>query len=245
MSLDGLVVLITGASRGIGRAIALKAAADGAKVIVNYLSDVEAADSVVSQIGADRAVAVQADISKIQEVEYLVHSAVSRFGKIDVLIPNAVYMPVGDIEALTEDEFDRTFGVNVKGPCFLVQKAIPHMPPGSTIIFISSDLTDFNTLPPHYLLYISTKATLNQMVRVLAQNLAQKNIRVNAISPGATETEQFLINNSNDVVRSLADLSPFKRLGKPDEIATAVSLLWCKESEWITGQVVRVNGGAT
>lgn len=83
------------------------------------------------------------------------------------------------------------------------------------------------------------------MVRVLAQNLAQKNIRVNAISPGATETEQFLINNSNDVVRSLADLSPFKRLGKPDEIATAVSLLWRKESEWITGQVVRVNGGAT
>lgn len=121
MSLDGLVVLITGASRGIGRAIALKAAADGAKVIVNYLSDVEAADSVVSQIGADRAVAVQADISKIQEVEYLVHSAVSRFGKIDVLVPNAVYMPAGDIEALTEDEFDRTFGVNVKGPCFLVQ----------------------------------------------------------------------------------------------------------------------------
>lgn len=121
MSLDGLVVLITGASRGIGRAIALKAAADGAKVIVNYLSDVEAADSVVSQIGADRAVAVQADISKIQEVEYLVHSAVSRFGKIDVLIPNAVYMPAGDIEALTEDQFDRTFGVNVKGPCFLVQ----------------------------------------------------------------------------------------------------------------------------
>ncbi|GAD94628.1 oxidoreductase, short-chain dehydrogenase/reductase family, putative [Paecilomyces variotii No. 5] len=243
--MDGLVVLITGASRGIGRAIALKAAADGAKVIVNYVSDVKAADSVVSQIGADRAVAVQADISKTQEVEYLVHSAVSLFGKIDVLIPNAVYMPAGDIEALTEDQFDRTFGVNVKGPCFLVQKAIPHMPPGSTIIFISSDLTDFNVLPPHYLLYISTKAALNQMVRVLAQNLGQKKIRVNAISPGATETEQFLANNSNDIVRSLADLSPFKRLGKPDEIATAVSLLWRKESEWITGQVVRVNGGAT
>ena len=119
--MDGLVVLVSGASKGIGRSIALRATAEGASVMINYMSDVKGANSLVAQIGADRALAVQADVSKTEEVDCLVEAAVSRFGKIDVLVPNAAFSPTSEIETITEEQFDLTFGVNVKGPCFLTQ----------------------------------------------------------------------------------------------------------------------------
>lgn len=121
MTLSGPVIVVTGASKGIGKVIALRAASDGASVVINYLSDSKGANAIVSEIGSDRAIAVQADISKVDEVDRLINATVSRFGKIDVLIPNATFLPNVDLESLTEELFDRSFAVNVKGPCFLAK----------------------------------------------------------------------------------------------------------------------------
>ena len=121
MSLSGFVVVIAGASKGIGREIALRAAADGANVVINYMSDVKAATAIVAQLGHERALAVQADISNSAEMDDLIRVTIARFGRIDILIPNAAYVPEKDLRNITEEDFDRAFGVNVKGPCFLAQ----------------------------------------------------------------------------------------------------------------------------
>ncbi|KAF3397233.1 putative oxidoreductase [Talaromyces pinophilus] len=243
MTLSCLVVVVTGASKGIGRAIALRAASDGASVVINYLSDSKGANAVVSEIGSNRAIAVQADISKVDEVDRLIDATVSQFGKIDILIPNAAFVPAVDMEGLSEEIFDRSFAVNVKGPCFLAKKAIPFMAPGSRIIFISTDLTESSFVRPDFLLYLATKGAMNQMVRVLARDLAKKDIRVNAVSPGATSTELFNQANSDEEIRRIASFNPFGRIGTPEDTAAAVSLLWGGDSAWINGQVLRVNGG--
>ncbi|KAE8146218.1 hypothetical protein BDV25DRAFT_54467 [Aspergillus avenaceus] len=245
MSIINRVVLVAGASKGIGKAIALQAGKEGAYVIVNYNSDAQGADKVVTEIGTGRALAVQADISKPADIDRLINTSIARFSKIDVVIPNAAYVPLSDVETATEDQFDMAFAVNVKGPWLLVQKSLPYMSSGSAVIFISSDLTDSSTLPPQLFLYISTKGALNTMARSLAQTLANRGIRVNAVSPGPTETDSFFKSNTDGSSRMLAELSPFKRLGKPDEAAAAVSLLWRPESSWISGQIVKVNGAAT
>jgi 3-oxoacyl-[acyl-carrier protein] reductase len=124
MTISGLVVVVAGASRGIGKDIVLRAAADGAKVVINYMSDVKAANALVMQIGNDRALAVQGDISKLTDIDRLIEATVSRFGKIDVLIPNAAFVPHGDLHNITEENFDRAFAVNVKGPCFLAKVGV-------------------------------------------------------------------------------------------------------------------------
>ncbi|KAL2844567.1 hypothetical protein BJY01DRAFT_248076 [Aspergillus pseudoustus] len=244
MTLSGYVVIVTGASKGIGKEIALRAAAEGANVVINYLSDMNAANALVNRLGPERVLAVQADISNVDGANSLIAAAVSRFGKIDILIPNAAFVPDRNLQDLSEDDFDRAFAVNVKGPCFLIQKALPHMTSGSTIIFISTDMTDASVVPSHFLLYVSTKAAMNQMVKVLARDLAGAGIRVNAISPGATSTESFHKAMDEDKAMLIANQHPFNRIGRADEIAAAVSLLWRKDSSWITGQVLRVNGGS-
>ncbi|KAH1341065.1 hypothetical protein KXV68_000231 [Aspergillus fumigatus] len=242
MTLSGCVVVVAGASKGIGRAIVLRAAADGASVVINYMSDVKGANALVAQIGSDRAIAVRADISKTAEVDELIEATVARFGRIDVLVPNAAYVPESDLRSVTEEDFDRAFAVNVKGPCFLAkagaprislefgthaeilpssQKALPYMQPGSTIIFISTDLTDASSVPPHFLLYVSTKGAMNQMVKVLARDLAGAGIRVNAVSPGATSTASFHKAMDETRVQMIASHNPFNRIAEPDEIAAA------------------------
>lgn len=125
MTLSGLVVVVSGASKGIGKEIALRAAAEDANVVINYLSDVKAANDLVMHLGHDRALAVRADISNTNEVDSLIEATVSRFGRIDILIPNAAYVPDRDLQNLTEEDFDQAFAVNVKGPCFLAQVGCP------------------------------------------------------------------------------------------------------------------------
>ncbi|KAJ5904845.1 oxidoreductase short-chain dehydrogenase/reductase family [Penicillium subrubescens] len=279
MSLSGLVVVVVGASKGIGKEIALRAGADGAKVVINYMSDTKAATAIVAQLGHERAIAVQADVSNSTEVDGLIQVTVAKFGRIDILIPNAAYVPEKDLRNVTEEDFDRAFAVNVKGPCFLAkvgspksfrfasrntfsgsvlwqlpfeseimlttfQKALPHMTPGSKIIFISTDMTDASVIQPQFLLYVSTKGAMNQMVKVLARDLASSGIRVNAISPGATSTDSFhrVVDESKE--RILASHNPFNRIAHAEEIAAGVSLLWGKDSDWISGQVLKVNGGS-
>ncbi|KAK3309818.1 uncharacterized protein B0T15DRAFT_506557 [Chaetomium strumarium] len=248
MSLSGKVILITGASRGIGRAIAERVAAEGASVVVNYNSSSKAADEVVSKIGADRALAVQADASKISEIEKLVDAAVAKFGKIDVVIPNAAIQDMLDLAHVTEADYDRHFNLNVKGALFLVQRAVPHMPApsgsggGGRVIFLSTGVCTFSLVSPGYLLYAATKGAVDQMVRVLAKDLAPRGITVNAVAPGPTATDMFLAPKTEQQLDALRKQNPFGRFGEPDEIASVVAFVAGEGSKWVSGQTIRVNG---
>ncbi|KAL2168909.1 hypothetical protein VTG60DRAFT_6744 [Thermothelomyces hinnuleus] len=242
MSLRGKVALITGASKGIGRATAERLAAEGASVVINYLSSSEAADELVAKIGADRALAVQADASKIPDIEKLVAAAVEKFGKIDIVMPNAGIMEMYDLARTTEAAFDRHFDLNVKGALFLVQKAVPHIPPGGRVIFVSTGINSTTNLAPTYLLYVATKGAVDQMVRALSKDLASKGITVNAVAPGPTGTELFYKGKSEQLLEVMRKASPFGRFGEPDEIASVVAFLAGEDSRWVSGQVLRVNG---
>ncbi|KAJ9132112.1 3-oxoacyl-(Acyl-carrier protein) reductase [Pleurostoma richardsiae] len=244
MSLSGKVIIITGASKGIGKAMAQRLARDGASVVVNYNSDPAAADAVVSSIGTDRAVAVQANVSTVSGVEALVAAAVQRFGKIDVVIPNAGVMPMATVESTTEDLFDRAFALNVKGPYFLVQKALPHMAPGSRVIFVSTGIVHNSAVLPAYLLYGSTKGAVESMTKIMSKDLATKGISVNAIAPGPTATELFFNGKSEQLVNMIKSQSPFNRLGTPEDIANATAFLCGPDSSWVAGQVLLANGAA-
>lgn len=244
MSLQGKVVLITGGSKGIGRAIALRVAKSGASVVVNYSSDSNAANEVVSQIGSDRALAVNADASTVTGVSSLVDATVKQFGKVDVVIPNAGMMPMQDLEHTTEATFDKIYAINVKGPYFLAQKAVPHMPSGGRIIFVSTGIAHNSAVPPPYLLYASTKGAVEQMTRVMAKDLGKKGITVNCVAPGPTATELFFEGKSEAMVKGIASQSPFNRLGDPAEIAELAAFVAGPESRWVSGQVIGANGAA-
>ncbi len=172
--LTGKVAVITGASKGIGRAVARRFAAEGASVVINYNSDSKAAEGLVSEIGADRALAVQADVSKVSEAEKLVDATIQKFGKIDIVMPNAGLMQQKPLEQMTEVDFDNHFNLNVKGAIFLVQKAVPHIPAGGRVIFVSTGVTTWTTITPGYLLYAATKSAIDQFTRVLSKDLAKR-----------------------------------------------------------------------
>ncbi|KAL6231244.1 hypothetical protein BDW75DRAFT_220718 [Aspergillus navahoensis] len=242
MSLSGKVALITGASKGIGKATAQRLASEGASLVVNYNTDASSAQALVKDIGEDRALAVQADVSKLADIDRLVEAAVAKFGKIDILIPNAGILPMRDLEHTTEEDFDFTYNLMVKGPYFLAQKAAKHIPPGGRIILVSTGVTVLSNIAPAYLLYATAKAAVEQMARVMAKDLARNGILVNCIAPGPTTTGLFLNGKSEQVLNTVAGFSPFNRIGEPEEIANALYFLCSKDSSWISGQTIRVNG---
>ncbi|KAK3362413.1 hypothetical protein B0T25DRAFT_5967 [Lasiosphaeria hispida] len=224
MSLAGEVFIITGASRGIGRAIAERVASDGASVVINYLSNSRAADEVV-------------------DVEKLVSATVNKSSKIDVVIPNAGIMPMRDLESSTEADFDDVFNLNVKSPVFLVQKAVPHMPTDGSgrVIFISTGLNTSTNVVPGYLLYVPSKGAVDQLTRVLSKDLGKKNITVNAIAPGPTGTDLFFEGKSEQLLSVFKSHRPLNRLGTPEEIADVAAFVAGDGSRWISGQTIRVN----
>ncbi|KAL1843858.1 hypothetical protein VTJ49DRAFT_7209 [Mycothermus thermophilus] len=230
MSFQGKVALITGASKGIGRATVERLAADGASVVINYLSDHASAEELVASIGADRALAVQADTSKLPDVERLVDEAVAKFGHIDLVMPNAGIMGMYDLAHTTEAAFDAHFALNVKGPLFLVQKAAPHIPPGGRVVFVSTGLTTATGISPSYLLYVATKGAVEQIVRALSKELGPKGITVNAVAPGPTGIELFYRGKSEEMLEAIRRQSPFGRFGEPEEIAAVVAFLAKEES---------------
>jgi 3-oxoacyl-[acyl-carrier protein] reductase len=179
--LTGKTALITGASKGIGASTALHLAQLGAKVIINYSSDPAPADALVQQIGPSNAIAIRANAGSVPDIERLVKESVAwegSSGKIDILIPNAGTSIMSSVEQTTESDFDLTYNLNVKGPYFLVQKALPYMPSGSHVVLLSTSLCASSTITPNYLLYTSSKGAIEQMTRVLAKDLGQKGINV-------------------------------------------------------------------
>ncbi|CAO2649910.1 Nn.00g012020.m01.CDS01 [Neocucurbitaria sp. VM-36] len=244
--LAGKTALITGASKGIGAATALELASLGAKVVINYSSDAKPAEELVSKIGSDKAIAIKANAGDVKEIERLVKETVAwGGGKIDILIPNAGMSMMRNVGETSEEDFQRTFDLNVKGPYFLVQKALPYLPKGSHVVLISTSLCTVSTITPNYLLYVSSKGAIEQMTRVLAKDLGTKGINVNAVAPGPTATDLFFQGKPQALVDTIASWNPFKRIGEPAEIARAIAYLSGEGGSWVNGQILRVNGGMT
>ena len=241
--LNGKTALITGGSKGIGAATSLLLAQNGANVAINYSSDASAADAIVEKIGKDHALAIKGDAASIEAIEQMVSKTVERFGNIDILVCCAAMMYMRDLEHTTEKDFEIMMTLNVKGPYFLAQKTVPYMPQGSHIVFFSSTQCTASTITPTYLLYNTTKGAIEQMTRVMAKDLAPKAICVNAIAPGPTGTDLFYRDKTEQQVKMVASLCPMGRIGKPEDIAEAIVWLSSGNSGWVTGQVLRANGG--
>lgn len=242
-TLNGKVVLVTGASRGIGAKIANQISEAGAKVIINYAGGKEAADKVVAEIIAKggEAIAVQGDVSKTAEVKNLFDVAIAHFGKIDVLVNNAGIMITKLIKDTTDEDFTRQFDINVKGTFNTMREAATRLENNGSIINFSTSVN--RIMLPSYATYVATKAAVEQLTRVFSKEIGNKGINVNSVSPGPTNTELFTSGKPQEVIDRLASLSAFNRLGEPDDIAKVVVFLASDNAKWITAQNIGVNGG--
>jgi 3-oxoacyl-[acyl-carrier protein] reductase len=246
MTLAGKVAIVTGASRGIGRAIAERLARDGATVVVNYArSRVEAA-AVVDAITAagGRAVTIAADVGRVAEVERLFQETRGHFGRVDILVNNAAVAIRGSFADTTEEEFDRVFAVNARGPFFAMREAARTLPDRGRVINISSGATTVGF--PFQGVYCASKAALEQMTLVLANELGPRGITVNALLVGPTKTEMLdhLVAETPAFEAMVVARTPMGRLGTPAEIADVVGFLASEDGRWVTGQSLRVDGGA-
>jgi len=241
-------VLITGSSRNIGAAIARRFAAEGADVVINYAKNEQAARETadgINKLGAGRAFPIQSDVSSVASAKKLVEDTIAEFGRIDVLVLNAGIMGAKTLLDVDEEYYDQHFNINVKGPFFVTQFAVPHMPSGSRIIFFSTHLTIQSVITPNYVVYAGTKGAVEQFSRVLAKDLGSRGINVNTVSPGPTATSLFFAGKTEEQIKKFEGFSPFGRLGQPDEIAAAVLYLAGPDANWVSGTNLLVAGGAT
>jgi 3-oxoacyl-[acyl-carrier protein] reductase len=239
------VAIVTGASRGIGAAIARRLARDGYAVIVNYAGNAAEAQEVVGAIEAQgcAALAVKADVSDPAAVKAMFDSAAARFGRVDVLVNNAGIMPPSlPTLADTDDQtFDRLFAVNVKGTFNTLREAATRLEQGGRIVNFSTSIVGLGL--PGYAAYGATKAAVEVMTNIMAKELRGKNISVNAVAPGPTATDLFLNGKSEEAIQRMSRMAPLERLGTPDDIAAAVAFLAGPDGGWINGQTLRANGG--
>jgi 3-oxoacyl-[acyl-carrier protein] reductase len=235
------VAIVTGSSDGIGRAIAERLAQDGATVVVNYGKSADKAKQVVAGIEAKggKAVAVQADMSKAGDAGRLVKDAVKRFGRLDILVNNAGMFMFKPLAETTEEEFDRMFALNTKGPYFALQEAAKVIQEGGRIVNISTDGTHIGFAGATA--YLGSKGALEQFTKGLAHELAPRGITVNTVSPGYTDTAMM---PADPAFRQIGEqASPLKRLGMPKDIADVVAFVVSEEARWLTGQNIHAGGG--
>ena len=235
------IAVVTGASRGIGRAIAERLGREGATVVVNYARSSEAAREAVSVIeaGGGKAVAILADVSDVAEVRNLFRETFESFGKLDILVNNAgraVYKPLAEA---SEEDYDRTFALNARGTFFAMQEAARRMNDGGRIVSISTGGTVGGV--PTGSIYAGSKAAVEQFTKALAKEIGGRGITVNTVSPGFTDTDPL---NENPQFREMgAQLSPLGRLGQPEDVADVVTFLASEQARWITGQNIQAGGG--
>ncbi|MEI9989757.1 MAG: glucose 1-dehydrogenase [Rhizomicrobium sp.] len=244
--LEGKVALVTGASKGIGAAIARALAAEGAAVAVNYSSDRDGASRVVADIkdGGGKAVAIQADVSKAADIARLFAETKKHFGRLDVLVNNAGVYSFAPLDKITAEEFHRQFDINVLGLLLATQEAARLFgPEGGSVINISSTASKMSL--PETATYTATKAAVDAITGVLATELGPRKIRVNAINPGGTETEGTHAMGviGSDFMNEMIAKTPLGRLGQPGDVATVATFLASADSAWITGETILVSGG--
>ncbi len=238
------VALVTGASRGIGAAIATRLAQDGTAVVVNYASNAAAAQQVVDSIAArgGTAVAMQADIAQVPQARALVAATLARFGRLDILVNNAAIAEIAPLADITEDQFDRHYAINVKAPLFLIQAAADALAEArGAVVNLSSIAT--RSAGPHYHVYAATKAAVDLMTLTLSRELGPRGIRVNAVAPGMTETEMLRSIIPTEFREATAARASLRRTGRPEDIAEVVALLASEGSHWITGEILHASGG--
>jgi 3-oxoacyl-[acyl-carrier protein] reductase len=243
--LKGKVAVVTGASKGIGAAIAKSLAAEGASVVVNYASSKSGAKTVVDSITAagGKAVAVGGDVSKASEAQGIIDAAIKNYGRLDVLVNNSGVYEFSPIEGVTEDQFHRMFNINVLGLLLTTQAALKHIGAGGSIINVGSVVS--RVTPPASSVYTGTKGAVDAITGVLARELGPKKIRVNSINPGMVETEGvqsagFL---GTDFEKGLVAQTPLGRIGQPGDIASVAVFLASDDSGWLTGEQLLTGGG--
>jgi 3-oxoacyl-[acyl-carrier protein] reductase len=243
--LKGKVAVVTGASKGIGAAIAKSLAAEGASVVVNYASSKSGAKTVVDSITAagGKAVAVGGDVSKASEAQGIIDAAIKNYGRLDVLVNNSGVYEFSPIEGVTEDHFHRMFNINVLGLLLTTQAALKHIGAGGSIINVGSIAS--RVTPPASAVYTGTKGAVDAITGVLARELGPKKIRVNTLNPGMVETEGvqsagFL---GSDFEKGLVAQTPLGRIGQPGDIASIAVFLASDDSGWLTGEQILAGGG--
>ncbi len=243
--LKGKVAVVTGASKGIGAAIAKALAAEGASVVVNYASSKAGADKVVSAITAagGNAVAVGGDVSKGAEAQGIIAAAIKNYGRLDVLVNNSGVYEFAPLEAVTEDSFHRQFNINVLGLLLVTQAAAKHLGDGASIINIGSGVSRLT--PPNSSVYTATKGAVDAVTGVLARELGPKKIRVNSINPGMVETEGTVSAGfiGSEFEKALIAQAPLGRTGRVGDIAPVAVFLASDDSAWLTGEQLLATGG--
>ncbi|MGC1296162.1 MAG: SDR family oxidoreductase [Alloacidobacterium sp.] len=237
------VAIVTGASRGIGRAVAVRLASEGFAVVVNYAgSHAEAAKAVeeIESVGG-KAIAVQADVSKTAEVARLFDETEKAFGGIDVLVNNAGVMAIKPIAEFDDETFDHIFAINVRGTFNTLKQAAKKIRSGGRIINFSTSATLLAL--PDYSAYCASKSAVEVFTSILTKELRGRNVAVNTVAPGPVATELFFEGKTPEQVERLTKLNPFERLGRPDDIASVVAFLAGPDGAWVNGQTLRANGG--
>ena len=235
--------IVTGASGGIGRAVAKRLASDGFAIALNYAGNPAKAQEVVAEIkgAGGRALAIQGDIANADAVENLFKQTQDTYGRIDVVVNNAGIMPLSAIAKGDVETFDKVIATNLRGTFLVLAQAAQHMAEGARIIALSSSVLAKSF--PTYGAYIASKAGVEGLVRVLANELRGRKVTVNAVAPGPVGTDLFLKGKTQAQIDELSKVPPLERLGQPEDIANVVSFLAGPDGGWVNGQVLRANGG--
>ncbi|KAA0700821.1 SDR family NAD(P)-dependent oxidoreductase [Neorhizobium sp. P12A] len=237
------VAIVTGASRGIGAAIAERLGKDGFTVVVNYAGSAASAEDVVRKIeqAGGKAVAAQADVSDAEAVRRMFDTAETAFGGVDVLVNNAGIMLLSPLVNVDDASFDRQIAINLKGTFNTLREAAKRLREGGRVINFSSSVVGLK--PESYAVYAGTKAAVETMTGIMSKEMRGRKITVNAVAPGPTATDLFLNGKSDELIDRLAKANPLERLGTPEDIASVVAFLAGPDGAWVNGQVLRANGG--